>query len=458
MTRSIQRAALALAVLIPGVAEAHGLWGHIHVTGWAVENMPDDELRQFLLEPEVFNALLFGAVFTDTGYAIDDPAARAYSEHTHWEPFIEDYVEWMRVNDPPPWDTLESRKRVAFLLGCASHGLQDSIFDSLFLHQVEERDGAGQDETDPGTDGFLALDDYIRFIPEEDIPMSTVLALYEELGEDVTQEVIEEAVKAVTTVYINDSIGVAVAETLGDLYADDMPWGREHYMDPDVPGSLRAEIYPTMRYQQALWSRLNGDFSADDVTVFAFPESERRLRSGDVGTTDSWVTLIFGAGVAYEGDLTELLDAGGAPVAFTQANSRWGPGHTRLIRLQPDEELIPGDWYTARLRAGAALIDGQATTETVEVSFQVACADEDDPDCPVLEPLVASVDGIPEEPVGDTGEDTGGEGGKASGCGCAAVPPTAAAGGAAGAWLLLLGWFGVRRREKGRVQLHTKPV
>jgi len=439
-------AAVALAALLPAQAHAHGLWGHIHVTGWAVENMPDDELRAFLLEPEVFNALLFGAVFTDTGYAIEDDAARAYSEHTHWEPFIEDFVAWMQVNDPPPWDTLESRKRVAFLLGCASHGLQDSIFDSLFLHQVEERDGAGQDETDPGTDGFLALDGYIRFIPEEDIPMSTVLALYEGLDAGITQEVIEQAVEVTTAAYINDELGLAIAEALGEIHADDMPWGREHYMDPDVPGSLRAEIYPTMRYQQALWSRLNGELSADDVVVFAFPESERRLRSADAATTDSWVTLIFGAGVAYDDglpELIELLDADGGSVPFTLANSRWGPGHTRLVRLQPSEDLTPGGWYTARMRAGADLIDGGVTSQTYELSFQVACDGEDDLTCPELDPPIASVDGLPES--ADTGGDTGGEEEpKETGCGC--VSTRSALSGSPALWLLLLGWLGRRRR------------
>lgn len=257
---------IPLFLLALSPAHAHGLWGHLHVTGWAVENMPDDELRRFLLEPEVFNALLFGAVFTDTGYSLDDPAARAYAEHTHWEPFIEDYVAWIAANDPPPWDDLESRKRVAFLMGCASHGLQDSIFDSLFLSQSELRDGAGQDVTDPATDGFLVLDDYIRFIPEPYIPMSTVLELYEVLDEDVTQGVIEEAVQRVTDFYINEEVGLTIAAGMGERYADEMPWGRVHYMDPEVPGSLRSEIFPTMRYQQAIWARLHGELEADVAT------------------------------------------------------------------------------------------------------------------------------------------------------------------------------------------------
>ena len=90
-------------------------------------------------------------------------------------------------HDPPPWNTLESRKRVAFLMGCASHGLQDTLFDSLFLYQIEERDGAGQDFADPGTDGFLVLDEHVRFQPEEDIPMETLLELYAGLEEEITE-------------------------------------------------------------------------------------------------------------------------------------------------------------------------------------------------------------------------------------------------------------------------------
>ena len=427
-------ACAAALALLPAVADAHGIWGHVHVTGWAVENMPDDELRAFLYDdPEVFNALLFGAVFTDTGYARDEPGSRAYSEHTHWEPFIEDAITWIQDNDPPPWTTVESKKRVAFVMGCASHGLQDSIFDSLVLHQVEERDGVGQDLTDPGTDGFLVLDDHIRFVPEEDVPMPMLLELYADVDPNITEEVIDGSVGLTVAAYVNDEIGLSFAASYGEEYAPQMPWGRAHYLDPAVPGSLRAEIYPTMAYQQAIWKRLHGELGPDDVTVWAYPELPRRLRSGDPATADSWVTLIFGAGVSYSGELTQLLDDQGQPVAFTQANSRWGPGHTRLIRLQPDEPLTPGGWYTARLKPGAALIDGRSTTEPYEVTFQVACATEDDPACPALEDVaVASITGIPEAPEGSE---------EAPGCGCA----TGGLGGLGGLGLLLP-VVGLRRR------------
>ena len=425
----------AAALLLSRPALGHGMWGHIQVTGWAVENMPDDELRAFLLEPEVFNALLFGATFTDTGYATDDAASNAYSEHTHWEPFIEDFITWIRVNDPPPWETLESRQRVAFLLGCASHGLQDSIFDSLFLYQVEEHDGAGQDKADPGTDGFLVLDGHVRFVPEPYMPMETLLELYAPLNAGITEEVITSSVSLVTALYINDEGGLNVAATLGGSYEAAMPWTRTHYLDPEIPGSLRAEIYPTMRHQQAVWARLHEAFDADEATVFAYPESPRRLLSHDHTTAGSWISLIFGAGVAFSDDLMTLTDADGVAVPMTLGNNRWGAEHTRLVRVMPEVDLEPGGWYTAQLRADVALITGQTSQQPWSLTFQVSCDGSNPDECPDLGEIpAASIDGIPEA------TDTGGEA-EATGCSCASAGSAPPAG---LALMLLLPWW--RRR------------
>jgi len=416
---------LVLGLCAPGQAAAHGLWGHIHVTGWAAENMPDDELREFLLEPEVFNSLLFGAAFTDTGYAIDDPATRAYAEHTHWEPFVQDFVEWMRVNDPPPWTSLESRKRVAFLMGCASHGLQDELFDTLFLFQVEEHDGGSQDEADPGTDGFLALDDHLRFVPTTDIPMETVLTLYEALDEEITEETIDEAVGLVTAVYINDTLGPAVAQELGEQYQELIPWTRDHYLDADLPGSLRAEIFPTMAYQQAIWERLHEGLAADDAGSFFYPEPPRRLATGDPSSVHSWLAVVFGVGVRYEDDLVELVDEHGDVVPTAPGNSRWNPEWTRVVRVMPTEALAPGGWYTARIRAGAQTIDGGRSEAAWEYRFQVECDDASATACADLGDIPeARTDGVLTE---DPPEDTGGSVGP-TGCGCGTGGGTALAG------------------------------
>ncbi len=386
------RRALLLALLLASTSAAgHGIMGHMHVTGWAIENLPESELRAFFQDPEVKNAALFGAAYTDSGYGQPKDelkaAARAYSEHTHWEPFIADFVAWLGKNDPPPWTTLEQKKRVAFLMGCAAHGLQDEIFDSLFLPQVELRDKGGQDNADPGTDGFLALDGKLRFFPTPYYPIETVLALYKKLPEGVTQNVIDKSVKVVVDFYVNAEFGVAVAKTLGTRHEPALPWTRKHYLDSGVPGSLTSEIVPTMNYLLAIWERLHGRLGPERTVSFTFPDPPRRIAGTDAATPDSWVTILYGVGVARDSLSATWSDSAGGAVSFERRNTRWDAEWTRLHRLQPSKALVPGENYTVSAAAGLVRIDGQKTAQPVTLTFQAPCATTDDPKCPPLGPL-----------------------------------------------------------------------
>lgn len=379
-----------------GAASAHGIFGHIHVTGWAIENLPDGELSDFFDEREVFEAALFGAAFTDSGYwpvgEELEAQARAYGEHTHWEPFIEDFVQWIRVNDPPPWTSLESRKRVAFLMGCAAHGLQDEIFDSLFLDQVALHDHGGQDEADPATDGFLALDGHLRFVPPTYVPYDTLLELYAPLDEGVTREAIERGVRSMTAVYVHPRTGPGIARALADSYLDVVPWTRDHYLDTDIPGSLRSEILPTAAYLEAIWARLHGrsDESLSSLVTWAFPAPPRRLRSAEPGTPDSRVTLVFGSGVRFGSVAATFArdddDSEDGQVPFTLRNTRWNGQWTRLVRLDPSAPLEPGGWYRVGLDAGLERIDGVpgGAADPQLFRVQVACLDDAQDACPDL--------------------------------------------------------------------------
>ncbi len=313
---------LVLLVCSATPALAHGIFGHVHVTGWAVENLPSGPLADFFEEPEVMNAALFGAAFTDSGYwprnnDIRD-AARSYAEHTHWEPFVQDFIVWIRENDPPPWTDLESRKRVGFLMGCAAHGMQDELFDSLFLYQIEEHDGAGQDAADPGTDG------HVRFIPETYVPLDALLEVYATLDQNVTEDVIDRSVTTMMDVYMNDNFGFAIAEGMNDQYRDVIPWAAEHYLDDSIPGSLRSEVKPTLEYLTAVWQRLHGTWSVDDAVIATYPNLPRRLLGADSSSPDSWVTLVFGAQLDPGTLGPTWVDDAGIPVAFQQQGTRSG--------------------------------------------------------------------------------------------------------------------------------------
>ena len=410
--------ALLVAPLGGDEARAHGIWGHIHVTGWAIEELPEGDLKTFLAEPEVLNAALFGGSFPDSGYfpiqGKNDENARAYAEFTHWEPFIQRFVEWIRTEDPPPWDDLHSRKRVAFLLGCASHGLQDELFDSLYLDLTAHHEGGDQDSVDPGTDGFLALEGQLRFVPEPWIPLDTLQELYAELEADITPELIENASEAMTSLYVNETFGWELAASLGESYEEQLPWSRAHFMDPKVMGSLASEIAPTMGYIQAIWERLHEGLDADSTVVATMPPSNTELVTGAVegyGTRVSWV---YGVGVQKDSAQVTCVDAGGSPISGALTGSRWGPEFTRLHSFEPAEDLLIEGVMTCGLEPGLSRIDDLSSTLAHGWTARVPCWTPETMTCVEPEPgpePEPDVDAETGSPTAATGKSDGCAGG-----------------------------------------------
>lgn len=368
---------VSLGFLAPPEAQAHGIWGHIHVTGWAIEELPEGELKDFLSEPEVLNAALFGGSFPDSGYfpiqGENDENARAYAEFTHWEPFIQRFVEWIRAEDPPPWTDLHSRKRVAFLLGCASHGLQDEVFDSLYLDLTAFHEDGDQGSVDPGTDGFLALEGQLRFVPEPWIPLETLQELYGELDAEVTPELIESAAEAMTSLYVNDSFGLEFAASLGESYEEQLPWSRAHFMDPEVMGSLTSEIAPTMGYIQAIWKRLHEGLDPDSTVVATMPPSPMDLSTGAVGGYQTRVSWIYGVGVHKDSAQVTCVDGAGQAISGALEGSKWGAEFTRLHSFQPAGDLLVEGMMTCALAPGLTRIDQVASGQTDVWAGRVPC-------------------------------------------------------------------------------------
>lgn len=396
----------AAVLATTSVADAHGLFGHVHVTGWAIENMPPGELADFFAEPEVFEAALMGAAFPDTGYAVGSAASRAYGEHSHWEPFIDDFVVSLRTNHGPDYDSLEARKLIAFMMGAASHGLQDELFDSTFLYELEQRDNGSQENADPGTDGFLVEDGHARLYPGDFVPLDDLLPLYAGLAEaaDIDAALINRQVGIVKGAYLNDGLGIEAALNLAKMHRPELPWAAAHYLDATVAGAHRAEILPTMRHMQALWTRLHEGLAPADLVVHTWPEEGRRLREGDADSVASWVTFVFGKGMVPDTATASLVDDDGVAVPFDLVYTRWG-GVSRIVRFQPGQDLEPGGWYTATLDAGGTLVDGTVTTEAFSHRFQVDCGEEGKRRlCPRLEePFIPLIEPGEVLPVAETG-------------------------------------------------------
>ena len=421
--------------LTPTHADAHGGLGHIQVTAWAAENLPPGELRAFLANEQVFNSLLFGAAYPDIGYypGLKYPElAREFAEFSHWPPFIESFAQWIRENDPPPWRTLESRKRVAFLLGCAAHGYQDEVFDSLFLDQVHFHDDKGQTEADPASDGFLVMDLLLATVPDGDIPVNALLSLYNGSGvfdEEIVEDHLLSSMKTMTDLYIDEDAGPLLATVATNGLLEELIWTRENYMNPDIPGSLHSEIYPTMFYMEGLWKRMNGDYSDSDVVAFTFPESPRRLRSHDASAPDSWVSYLFASGIAQSELTATWQDSSGEPVAFNQRGPAWGGDWPRLMRLTPTEDLVPGGYYSSTITGTVNGVGDNTWNIDHTIEFQVNCTEDNSEACgdtAVLAP--AKLDGAEAfrsewADVVEENSEPGDPEGESSGCAATGRPP-----------------------------------
>ncbi|MAA78810.1 MAG: hypothetical protein CL916_06085 [Deltaproteobacteria bacterium] len=344
---------LSVIILSGSLAQAHGIWGHIHVTGWAMEYTDHPELQELFSDPEMRNTALFGAAFTDSGYFPFNEStsqySRVYSEYTHWEPFVDDYIQWMKLNDPPPFTSPESKKRVAFLLGTASHGLQDEIFDSLFLHRAQEEDGEGQGSLDPACDGFLAQDGELRFFPSKDIPFDPLLDIYGQLDPNISAEVIQDSVELMVGLYVNEDSGQNTAQSLADLYGENLIWTADNYLNPDIPGSIQSEIIPTAKYMEAIWKRLHEEFLPQDFIIATYPERGRVLNTIDHTSAGSWITAIFGAGMDIYQIETSFRSESGTPISTVHTGTEWGESWTRLIRIQPQESLKENHTYVVHI-------------------------------------------------------------------------------------------------------------
>ena len=77
-----------LSALAPSTAHANGQTTHVWITLEAVGHLDDGPLKELLSKPEVFDALVNGAMFPDGGYANGDH----YGELAHWEPLQQAYL------------------------------------------------------------------------------------------------------------------------------------------------------------------------------------------------------------------------------------------------------------------------------------------------------------------------------------------------------------------------------
>jgi len=373
--------ALAIVAAVPTVARANGDNAHAWISLHAVEHLPDGELKRLLSQPELQTMLINGSIFPDGGYVIGDD----YGEMAHWEPFVEAYVRWVRDNFDHPLTEGDAAQEVAFLMGVASHGMADQVFDSTFVDAARLYDAANWSEEflkdiDSASDVMLVDETGVHFLDLGAwVPADDVSAVFhEQLGYDVTAGTLDSAQELLHRLVLNYA-ETADATKVQEVRAQ-YPWTSEHVMDAAQMGSPPCEGEVVADYWLALWDRLHEVSGPQNWVIQTYPRDGAAGHPTDSTIAEARVVIVFGHGIKrvdLEGHFT-VTDGTGKSYPLT-ADTQWGTAEANLVKLTPDEDWAENQTFTVTVSPGLPFNDGTVMDQPFSFTFSTTPAPITDP-------------------------------------------------------------------------------
>lgn len=360
------------------LAHACGVNAHTWISDSAICQLPvGSELQLLMSRQDLVDLVRIGSSFPDSGYPIDQP----YAEYAHWSPFVENCVRRFQERYPPSEPLSEEGLReAAFLLGAASHGLEDELFDTQFLRWTFQEDGVDQEEIDGAVDFFIVADGHTVLRPNPELPLATVLEALHTEGISVTEDEIHRGYGFIQLA-LNLTDSPIAANNFANQQRPQMPWSATHYLDPDITGSLAYEPRIISKQLEVNWARLRGHFESQEALIALSPdplEGERlELDAVNARLEAGWITLYFGIGVDVMSiqERISLLNEQGENLSFEWRSTRWGGGEglTRLFQLRPNSSFMFDQRLTIQIEPGVILVGDVVTTERWERMVQTSC-------------------------------------------------------------------------------------
>lgn len=373
----MRRAAPVLAAVVaaglvagdPGVGRANGVNTHTWISFHAIEHLPDGELKRLLSDPALAPMIINGSIFPDGGYAVDSE----FGETAHWGPFHNAFLRWMQANLPEPYARGEARPYVAFLMGMASHGMADQVFDSMFMEAARGYDAANWSETlldsfDTATDVMLVAAtgvDYRgteQWLPSDDMP-----GMFAEVGVTVDSSTLLDAQNAMHTFVL--AYGAANGRDPASVmrYSAQYPWAAAHLMDPHEPGSPPCEGEVVAAYWLTLWDRLHGIDGPENEIIATYPPAGSDGHPTDFRLVEAQVVVVFGHGIAAGvADKIRITDPTGKVYGFT---ARPFYSEANAVAIRPTEPWAPNETITVELLPGIATVDGMSYDQPWSFEF-----------------------------------------------------------------------------------------
>jgi len=208
-------------------AFASGMTLHIWKADLAVERLADQDLQNLMQNQRP--AYRNGAVFPDTGYAINHP----YGEYSHWHDFLNSYYAIINRRCPTLAST-DCQQLFAHFLGSLAHTIADINFDRHFVTAAAKIDYDGSIDTaqswvDTGLD-FLAVFEHKRAfqVSKFQIPLQALLEAFDERAEVSVSSI--DLLKGSSVLRLGLIFEPVGASFTYFYYKNRMPWAAANYL------------------------------------------------------------------------------------------------------------------------------------------------------------------------------------------------------------------------------------
>lgn len=346
---------LTLAIAHTSAAFGGGMSMHMFQSERAAEQIEETDLKQLMTTYR--EAWISGTQYPDAGYVPGNfgKPQHVWGEASHWSPFVEAYLAEVKTRCLGRYTTDETcGKLVAHFLGAAGHGIQDQVFDGLFLEKVRDIDHTDQNDTDIGIDMILLREhDRRAFVPKQwYTPTEVLVEVYRSMGLTEAQANASQ-IKQTTAISAVANVGERIiAPFLAGKYRTRMPWGSKHYVT--FPGGVAFGGKATYQFWRYLWSRLN-EAPTPTFRLLTTPAANATQVSVDKPSSDNQITVTFDRAIIPASVTTEsfrVLDRDGAPVPgrvrlFADNNSL--TAEANMIRFHPSTRLRQAHTYHVQL-------------------------------------------------------------------------------------------------------------
>ncbi|CAH1773748.1 unnamed protein product [Owenia fusiformis] len=196
------------------------------------------------------------------------------SEDTHWTPFMNATINYIRNHYPPPWNKA-TEKLIVFLLGLISHQVADVSWHSLginhgFLSVMGDVNYHGSfdnahSDGDPGGDVLNQYElntNYIHELSDWYVPVDDLVNIYRELyGADrMPESVIEECTMFLFLGRLGEQLAIA---KLLPKYASKSPFLVDKLNDFFLGGVFDMSVWTTNIWDKALFMLDKGTSACD---------------------------------------------------------------------------------------------------------------------------------------------------------------------------------------------------